>query len=137
VFQTISLMAQRMIQTGQEQAVGHLAAIQQILLESSTFGQELAQRQEAQEQSIEEVTADLEKLDETATRSDFIDIAISYADNEDKLQALVGLIRPVFDYEFFSEFTERVENASAEERDTLEGVRDAIRELTEQVDQQT
>ncbi len=137
VFQTISLMAQRMIQTGQEQAVGHLAAIQQILLESSTFGQELAQRQVAQEQSIEEVTADLEKLDESATRSDFIDIAISYADDDDKLQALVGLIRPVFDYEFFSEFTERVNNASAEERDTLEGVRDTIRELTEQVDQQT
>lgn len=137
VFQTISLMAQRMIQTGQEQAVGHLAAIQQILLESSTFGQELAQRQVAQEQAIEEVTADLEQLDQNATRSDFIDIALSYAHAEDKLQALVGLIRPAFDYEFFAEFTGRIENAPAEERDMLEGVRDTIRELTEQVDQQT
>lgn len=137
VFQTIALMAQRMIQTGQEQAVGHLAAIQQILVESSTFGQELAQRQVAQEQAIEDVTADLEKLDQNATRSDFIDIAIAYADDEDKLQALVGLIRPAFDPEFFTELSERAANVSVEERETLEALRDTIRELTEQVDQQT
>lgn len=138
VFQTISLMAQRMMQTGQEQAVGHLAAIQQILLESSTFGQELAQRQAMQEQSIEDVTADLEKLDQSATRTDFIDLAISYADDDDKLQALVGLIRPAFDYEFFTEFSERASNATSDdERKMLETVRDTIQELVQQVDQQT
>jgi len=137
VFQTISLMANRMMQTGQQQAVGHLAAIQQVLLENSTFGQELAQRQSAQEEAISEVTAELDKLDDSATRSDFIDIAISYADDEDKLQALVGLIRPAFDYEFFMEFSQLISKAPADERDKLEGLRDTIRELTEQLDQQT
>ncbi len=136
VFQTISLMAQRMMQTGQQQAVGHLAAIQQVLLESSTFGQELAQRQLAQEDAINEVTAELDKLDDSATRADFIDIAISYADDEDKLQALVGLIRPAFDYEFFMEFSQFISKAPADERDKLEGLRDTIRELTEQIDGQ-
>ena len=69
VFQTISLMAQRMMQTGQQQAVGHLAAIQQVLLEQSTYGQELAQQQTVQEETVQEVAAELEKLDENATRS--------------------------------------------------------------------
>jgi len=137
VFQTISLMAQRMMQTGQQQAVGHLAAIQQVLLEESTYGQELAQQQTVQEETVQEVAAELEKLDENATRSDFIDIAISYAEDDNKLQALVGLIRPAFDYEFFMEFSQRIDEADADEREKLEYVRDTLREYTEQVDQQT
>ena len=137
VFQTISLMAQRMIQTGQQQAVGHLAAIQQILLEESTFGKELEQRQQAQEEVVRTVAAELEQLDENATRSDFLDIAISYAGDEDKLQALVGLIRPAFDETLFAEFAERINQASAEDRAMLEGVRDTLQEFVQQVDQQT
>lgn len=137
VFQTLTLMAQRLMQTGQQEAVGHLAAIQQVLLENSSYGQEVADRQAAQQQSIEEVAELLETLDENATRSDFIDIAISLADNQDKIEALVGLIRPVFDYEFFMEFTERVNQAPADDRDKLANVRDTIQELTAQLDQQT
>lgn len=137
VFQTISLMAQRMIQSGQEQAVGHLAAIQQLLLEISTFGQELSQRQIAQEEAISAVRAELDKLDESATRSDFIEMAIAYADDENKLQALVGLIRPAFDYEFFTELSQVIDKAPADERDALEGLRDSIQELIQQIDQQT
>lgn len=137
VFQTISLMAQRMMQTGQQEAVGHLAAIQQVLLEQSTYGQELAQQQMVQEETVREVAAELEKLDESATRSDFMDIAISYAEDDNKLQALVGLVRPAFDYEFFMEFSQRIDEASDDEREKLEYVRDTLREYTEQVDQQS
>lgn len=137
VFQTISLMAQRMMQTGQQEAVGHLAAIQQVLVEQSTFGQELEQRQQMQEETVRLVASELEQLDETATRSDFLDIAISYAGDDDKLQALVGLIRPAFDYEFFMEFTERINQASGDDRAMLETVRDTLQEFTQQVDQQT
>lgn len=137
VFQTISLMAQRMVQSGQEQAVGHLAAIQQVLVEESTFGQELAQHQAVQDEAIKEVKAELDTYDESTTRTDFMHLAISYADDENKLQALVGLIRPAFDYEFFTEFSQYIDEAPADERAGLETVRDTIQELGEQIDQQS
>ncbi|MEM9955893.1 MAG: CpXC domain-containing protein [Chloroflexota bacterium] len=137
VFQTITLMAQRMMQTGQEQAVGHLATIQEILLEQSTYGQQLEQQQLAQEETVREVAADLDHLDENATRADFMEIAIGYADDEAKLQALVGLVRPVFDYDFFMQLSDYINQAPADQRATLENMRDAIREYTEQVDQQS
>ncbi|MEO1286368.1 MAG: CpXC domain-containing protein [Chloroflexota bacterium] len=137
VFQTITLMAQRMMQTGQEQAVGHLATIQEILLEQSTYGQQLEQQQLAQEETVREVAADLDHLDENATRVDFMEIAIGYADDEAKLQALVGLVRPVFDYDFFMQLSEYINQSPADQRATLENMRDAIREYTEQVDQQS
>ena len=47
------------------------------------------------------------------------------------------MIRPAFDYEFFMEFSQRIDEASADEREKLEYVRDTLREYTEQVDQQT
>jgi len=137
VFQTLSLMAQRLMQSGQQQAVGHLAAVQQVLVERSTFGQELQRREEAQQATIEAVSADLDQFDENTTRTDFLDLAISYGNDEEKLQALVGMVRPAFDYEFFMEFSQRIEQAPADERETLEGTRDMLRELTEMIDQQS
>ncbi|MGJ3238252.1 MAG: CpXC domain-containing protein [Anaerolineae bacterium] len=137
VFQTISLMAQRMMQSGQEQAVGHLAAIQQLLLEQSSFGQELARQQATQEETIRAVAAELDTLPEDTDRSDFLDMAIRYADDDDRLQALVGLIRPVFDYDLFAELTERIDKASGDEQAKLETLRDTLQELTQLLDQQS
>lgn len=137
VFQTLTLMAQRLMQTGQQQAVGHLAAIQQLLLENSSYGQEVAQRQAQQQIIIEEVATQLDELDDNATQEDFLNIAISLMNEPDKIEALVGMVRPAFDYEFFTLLTERINQAPADQRDQLSALRDTIQELTERVDQQT
>jgi hypothetical protein len=60
-----------------------------------------------------------------------------YADDEERLQALVGLARPVFDYTFFQELSVKIGQAPAEARDGLERLRDRILELTTIIDQQT
>lgn len=136
-FQTLSIMAQRLMQSGQQQAVGHLAAIQQVLLEHSSLGKELDAEQAARDEVIEEVADAVEALGQGASRTDFLDLAIQYGDDDERLQALVGLARPAFDYELLSEFSERISKAPADQRESLEAVRDTIVELSAQIDQQT
>lgn len=136
-FQTLSLMAQRLLQQGQQQVVAHLAAVQQVLLENSSFGKELQSRQEAQEEKIREVAADIEALGEEPQREDFLNLVLKYIDEEDKLNALVGLVRPAFDYEFFNMLTTHIGKAPAAEREKLEALRDALNELTQTIDQQS
>jgi hypothetical protein len=137
LFQTLALMAQRVMQEGQQQAAGHLLAIQQLMLEHSSFGKELNEKQNQQNAAIELVAQRLEKLGEDMTRSDLIAMVIEFADDEDKIEAVVGLVRPALDYEFFLEFSEQISKAPAAQRDKLENVRDTVRDLTEEVDQQT
>ncbi len=134
--QMLTVMAQRMLEDGQEQAAQHIIHVQAQIVENSSFGQQLQQQQAAQEAAIQAVSADLETLGEAPQRSDFADLVIHYTDEDEKLQALVGLVRPVFDYLFFQEFTTRISQAPAAERDKLENVRNRLLELTTLIDQQ-
>lgn len=136
-FQTLTLMAQRLMQEGQQQVAGSLIAVQQLAIEHSSYGAEIVADQRRQQEVINEVADGLNNLGEGAARADFMDVAISYADDEERLQALVGLIRPAMDYDFFIELTERIEQASDEDREKLEAVRDSLQEYIAQVDEQT
>jgi len=136
-FQTLSLMGQRVVQEGQQQLAQHLMAIQQVLLENTTFGKEIIKQQEAQDAAIQVVAQRLEELGEGATRADLLEIAIEFGDDTSKLQALVGLARTALDYQFFLEFSEHISKAPADDREKLEKIRDTLRELTDQVDNQT
>lgn len=136
-FQTLSLMAQRLMQGGQQEAVAHLAAIQEILLENSTYGQGLAVEQEEREAAIQSVAEDLQAFDENSQRSDLIDLVVGYAEDEDKIQAVVSLARGAFDYEFFVEFTNYIAKAPAEEREKLEELRTQLQSLAASLDEQS
>ncbi len=61
---------------------------------------------------------------------------MSYADDDQRLQALVGLARPAFDYTFFQEMGVKIGQAPAGDREALEALRDKLLELTAIVDQQ-
>jgi cell division protein ZapA (FtsZ GTPase activity inhibitor) len=136
-FQTVSLMAQRFMQMGQQQAVAHLAAIQEVLVENSSYGQELAAQEAEREAAIRSVAQDLEAFGENSQRSDLIDLIVQYADDDNKLQAVVGLARGAFDYEFFMEFTSYISKAPADEREKLEELRELLQDLTAALDEQT
>lgn len=135
-FQTMTLMAQRMLQDGRSDIAGRLVMVQDYLLEHSTFGQQVAEQQAQQERVVQSVAQEVQNLGENATRADFITLVQRYADDEMKLQALVGLVRPVFDYQFFQEFTQGIGQAPAAERANLEKVRDHLVELTQRIDEQ-
>jgi hypothetical protein len=135
-FQTMTLMAQRMIQDGRQDIAGRMVLVQEYLLQHSSFGQQVAQQQAQQEQIVQSVAAEVQSLGENATRADFIKLVQSYADDDMKLQALVGLVRPAFDYQFFQEFTVSIGQAPAADRPQLESVRDKLVQLTETIDEQ-
>lgn len=136
-FQTLSLMAQRLVEQGQQQIAMHLMAIQQVVVEHSSYGAQLVAKQAAQAEVVQEVAARLDTLGENAQRGDFLNLALEFAGDDDKLQALVGLVRPAFDYQFFTDFTTRISAAPAEERSQLESVRDKLNAYAQQIDQQT
>ncbi|MBI1258344.1 MAG: hypothetical protein GC204_12805 [Chloroflexi bacterium] len=136
-FQTITMMAQRFASEGRTDVAGQLLQLQQIIASLSTFGQELIARSQAEEETVAEVAQELEVLGEDATREDFLTLALRYAEDDQRLQALVGLARPAFDYTFFEELSVKIGQAPADQRDGLEALRDKILELTTVIDQQT
>lgn len=136
-FQTISLMAQRLMQNGQQQMVAHLAAIQEVLVENSSYGQELAAQQVEREASIQAVAQDLEAFGENSQRSDLIDLVVQYVDDDNKIQAIVGLARAAFDYEFFVELTSYIDKAPTDEHKKLEELREKLQAMSEALDEQS
>lgn len=135
-FQTLALMTQRVAQDGRQDIVAGLVAVQEALLERSTYGQQIAAQKDQQEQVVREVADAINNLGAQATRADLVRLAVSFADDDEKLQALVGLVRGAFDYEFFLEFTQAISQAPAGERDRMAAVRDRIQSLAETMDEQ-
>jgi len=135
-FRTMNVMARRMLQENQPQVAQAVMAMQQYILEKSTYGQQMLQQQEKQQQAIEAVAHAIQELGENANRASFYELAVEYRDDDEKLQALVGLARPAFDYEFFQLMTSSIEQASEAERDSLQQLHERLLELTNAIDEQ-
>jgi len=135
-FQAFSLVAQRALEDGQPQIAQQMLAIQTRVVELSTYGKGLLAKQAQQEKIIEEVANQLETYGEQISREDVLKLAIDYAEKDDHLQALVGMIRPAFDYELFQMLTANITKAPAQDREKLEKLRDRITQLTANIDQQ-
>lgn len=114
----------------QEQYIAQMKAIQSELLVGTEYGRKItAQATEVQE-AIKTLQAAGKKLD----RDKLLDILID-APNDDRIHALVSLVRPGLDYTFFQSLTGRIEKKSGEERKKLEGLREKLLEITRQYDQ--
>ncbi|MCU0512443.1 MAG: CpXC domain-containing protein [Anaerolineae bacterium] len=135
-FQTMRLMAGRLVQEGRPDIASRMVVVQDMLLAHSTFGQALAQQQSDQEATVEEVAQRLQSLGEQATHDDFVALVVEYAADPERLQALVGLARPAFDATFFQKFALFIGQAAAADRPGLEKARDFVIKLTETIDEQ-
>ncbi|MFN8528228.1 MAG: CpXC domain-containing protein [Anaerolineae bacterium] len=140
-FSTMTVMAQRLLQEGRSDLAQHIIQTQQAVMSLSSFGQQLIEKNRVQEQVVQEMADEVQSLSSAAaggvTRESFMELALKYAADDDRLQALVGLARPAFDYQFFQELTLKIGQAPADQRDTLSHMRDHLLELTAMVDQQT
>ncbi len=135
-FQVMSLMAQRMVQEGRPDIAERVIALQQRLVELSTYGQEMIQKAQVQEQVLHEIAAKLQALGPQVTPDQVVDLVLTYKDDDERLQAMVGLARRMFDYNFFQTLTERMGQAPADERDDLGELRERLLQLTSLIDQQ-
>lgn len=134
--QTFNALAQRLAQSGRPDMAQTVLATQQIVVAKSSFGKELEKQRAEQEVIIQEVAARLQGLGQDADREDFLQIALEYGTDEVRLQALVGLVRPVFDAEFFALLDTQMAAAPTEERGNYEAVRDGLQRFADVVDQQ-
>ena len=91
----------------------------------------------AQENSLQDVAGALEQCGERAGRDDFLKLAILYMGDYDRLQALVGMARPAFDYEFFQLLAEKIDSAKNQQKESLTHLRDRLLALTKLIDQQS
>lgn len=135
-FQILALLAQRMLQQGRPDMAQQALEVQQRIVELSSAGQALLEQGEVREQIVQEVADAVRALGQNAQRSDLVDLAIQFAASDEHLQALVGLIRPAFDYTTMQDITARIGQAPSEQRPLLEAMRERISELTQIIDQQ-
>lgn len=135
-FQAVAAMGRRALQENRPDIAQRLMLLQSEVAGLSTYGQQMLEQAEVQETVVQAVAEELDALGEDVTRADFVTLAVGYAGDDQRLQALVGLARPAMDYEFFQELTLRTGQAPAEERAVLEGLRARLLELTSIVDQQ-
>jgi hypothetical protein len=136
----MTMMAQQLVQNGQRLAAEQIVRAQQAILELASVGKTLQAQAEQQEAVVRMVAEELDALGANATRADLLNLALRYQlepDAEQRIQALVGLIRPALDYQFFQELTLRIGQAPTGEREALEGLRENLTTYAAQVDRQT
>jgi hypothetical protein len=135
--QTFNSMAQRLAQSGRPDMAQAVMATQQVVIQQSSFGKELLAQREAQQAMVEVVADELETLGEGASREDFLNLAVQYIGDDIRLQALVGLVRPVLDEEFYALLDGRIATSIPEDVAGMDELRAKLIELSEIIDQQS
>lgn len=135
-FRLLAVMQQRLNAEGQPQIASSLAMLQERLLRYSSYGQQVIAAFSQQQDMVQEVMADVQALGEPFTRAQLQQLALTYKQDDQRLQALVALTRPAMDYQFFTDFTQAISRAAAKERPAMEAVRDRLLALTQAYDQE-
>ncbi len=135
--QMVLITAENAAQTGKEQMAQGLLYLYNYMLQNSEVGQQVLQAAEARDAAVREMADELQSYGDDLTRDEFFAIVLKYADDPDRIQALVGMMRPAFDYAFFQELSERIDQASGDAKAQLENLREQVLTLTSAVDQQT
>jgi hypothetical protein len=130
-FSLVSQLVEVSLAQGDEQSARQLAALQQELLSMSPIGREMkAQAEDAQAaiQSLQEAAKD------GLTREKLLDLIIA-AESETRLTTLVSAARTGIDYEFYQILTNRIESASADQKQKLTDLREKLLQLTREIDE--
>lgn len=114
---------------GQSIEAEQLLALRQQLLDWTTEGREIAERQEA-----------IESLGEEVSREELLDkvVEAALAGKQNKVEVMVAVGRPVIDYLFYQQLTERIEAAQQAgdtgRAETLKALRETILDVAAQID---
>ena len=117
--------------SGDQAGSKRLAEVQKQLLATTKFGQEIQSQSKEVEQALNDLRAAGDQLD----REKLLQLVID-APNEIRLNALVSLARPGFDYQFFQLLSDRIERARGDGRARLIKLRDEILDITRELDRQ-
>jgi hypothetical protein len=116
---------------GDQASAEELEKLQNDILPATTYGREL----QAQAKEVEAAINDLQALGKDLTREKLLDLVVR-APSENYLRALVSVVRPAFDYQFFQLLSERIDRARPDGRERLTDYRAKLLAWTQEIDQQ-
>jgi hypothetical protein len=131
LMQMLSASAEATANSGNQAGASKMAALQNHLLEHSTFGGEVRQRQ----QTLQSVAQELQALGRKLTPDKLLELVVNAAGDDDRLAAYVSFARPAMDYAFFEALTRRIDRAKSPDKEGLAAARDKLLEMTRQIDQ--
>jgi hypothetical protein len=127
-FSLLSAMAEQVKQEGQEAQAQQILALRGKLLDMTSWGQESRAEREL-----------VEQLGGITTPEQLVDKLVEVEEDEE-LEKLVRLVRPLLDYGFFQTFTARIDAAAKAEQkrevQRLRARRSRLLELTDKLDKQ-
>jgi hypothetical protein len=130
-FALFSRLLQAGAGSGQEQLTKQMGDLQKQLLAETEYGRKL-------QESVGELEAAAKTLQEAGknlTREKLLDMMIK-APTEARLKAYVSLARNGMDYTFFQNLTEMIDKTAGEEKKKLEGLREKLLDLVNEIDKQ-
>jgi hypothetical protein len=130
-FALLAQLFQNALASNQEGLARALNALQAELLQHSAYGKQL----QGQMQEIEAAAQTLQQAGANLTREKLLQI-VREAPSDERLQALVSLARPGFDYIFFQKLSAMIETAQGDERTQLETLREKLLRYTTELDAQ-
>lgn len=130
-FALLNRLVEVSLSNGDRESGRELTQLQQDLLPLTTYGKQV----QAQSAEVEKALADLQSMGRELDRDKLLDLVID-ADNDTRLSALISFARPGMDYEFFQRLTERIERASAADRERLTELRTRLLQMTQEIDRQ-
>jgi hypothetical protein len=130
-FAIFAEIAQRIISSQDEKSIEKIKTVQDVLMAETDIGKEIL----LETREIQAATQSLEALGENLTRGSLLELVIN-APNLERVKAFAGLVRPAMDYEFFQNFTERIEAADESDRKDLVEKRNLMLKVTQEIDEQ-
>lgn len=116
---------------GDQASAQELEKMQDDILPATTYGRELQE----QAKEVEAAINDLQAIGKNLTREKLLDL-VTHAPSENYLRALVSVVRPAFDYQFFQLLSERIDRARPDGRARLTDYRAKLLTWTQEIDQQ-
>lgn len=130
-FALFSRLLQAGLGSGQEPLAKQMTDLQKQLLAETEYGRRL-------QESVGELEAAAKSLQEAGTnltREKLLDLVVK-APGEARLRAYASLARNGMDYVFFQNLSERIDKAAAEEKKSLEALRQKLLDYVNEVDKQ-
>ncbi|HSB00017.1 MAG TPA: CpXC domain-containing protein [Anaerolineales bacterium] len=130
-FALFSRLAQSAAGSGQEPVARAMVDLQNQLLEETEFGRGLKESVG----ELEAATKALQEVGQGLTREKLLDIVLQ-SPSDARLRAYVSLARGGLDYQFFQLLSNKIEQASGDEKARLESIRDKLLSFTNDIDKQ-
>jgi hypothetical protein len=132
VLQLIGASAEANAAGGSQAGAQKLQALQAAILQHSSLGRQVRERQG----TLEAVARELQALGDKLTADKLLELVTTTTD-DDRLSAYVTFARPAMDYAFFEALTRRIDRASGADKERLTHARETLLKLTQEVDKAT